>query len=143
MVPAVWRFLCFLLAAVLIAQNAWLWHVAHKSLEQSMRIPLSEPNSHAPKTHSDGAWSFNASADGNNYALTHAQCDTAFPDLYYEIDRAVAHRNERSLPITPEDVSISWRNDAAFRGLIHENQLRILEMKGRRVSRGSRGMKRR
>ena len=130
MVPAVWRFLCFLLAAVLVAQNAWLWHAAHEALERSIRIPLSEPDPHVSKPHSDSAWSFNASADGNNYALTQSQCDIAFPDLYYEIDRAVAHRNDRSLPITPEDVSISWRNDAAFRGLIHENQLRILQTKG-------------
>jgi hypothetical protein len=123
MVPAVWRFLCFLLVAILVGQNVLLWLAANKSLGNVHGFPLSVQN---PRT----TWSFNASEDGNNFALTQAQCDAAFPDLYYEIDRAIAHRNDRKLPIKPEDVSISWRNDAAFRGLIHENQLRIIETKG-------------
>lgn len=131
MVPAVWRFLCFLLAAIIIGQNILLWIAAHKSLGQPRDLLLSSQEDTRPsKPHSAKGWTFNAVRDGNNHALNQAQCDVAFPDLYYEIDRAVAHRNDRSLPIKADDVSISWRNDAAFRGLIHENQLRILQTKG-------------
>ena len=131
MVPAVWRFLCFVLVVVLVGQNVVLWLATNKSLERAYGFPLSlEEDARASSSDVTKPWTFNVTEDGNNFALTQTQCDSAFPDLFYEIDRAVAHRNDRSLPITPEDVSISWRNDAAFRGLIHENQLRILEMKG-------------
>lgn len=123
MIPSMWKFLCFLLVAILFGQNVLLWLASHNSLGpiQSLSIPVSGTT----KT-----WTFNASSDGNNFALSEAQCNAAFPDLYYEIDRAKSHRNDRKLPIKPEDVSIAWRNDAAFRGLIHENQLRILQTKG-------------
>ncbi|KAF2160418.1 hypothetical protein M409DRAFT_70385 [Zasmidium cellare ATCC 36951] len=59
-----------------------------------------------------------------------AECTANFPDLYYEIDRAVKYWHDRKHTITAEDVDISWRNDAAVRILIHENELRILETKG-------------
>lgn len=130
MVPSLWRFSCFLLIAIVITQNVYLWQAAHKSLTQPNGAPISLEDSHPSKPHTAGRWSFNASEDGNNYALTKSQCDTAFPDLYYELDRAAALRKDREIPITHEDVSIEWRNDAAFRGLIHENQLRILQTKG-------------
>lgn len=131
MVPAVWRFLCFVLVVVLVGQNVVLWLATNKSLERAYGFPLSlEEDARASSSDATKPWTFNVTEDGNNFALTQTQCDSAFPDLFYEIDRAVAHRNDRSLPVKPEDVSISWRNDAAFRGLIHENQLRILEMKG-------------
>lgn len=123
MVPAVWKFLSFFLVAVLFGQNILLWLSSRNALESIHGLPI--PISDKTKT-----WTFNASEDGNNYALTQAQCNAAFPNLYYEIDRAVSHRNSRKLAIKPEDVSIAWRNDAAFRGLIHENQLRILQTKG-------------
>lgn len=130
MVPSLWRFSCFLLVAIVLTQNIYLWHAARKTLNtpNGAPIPLEDlpPSKHHPAKH----WTFNASEDGNNYALTKAQCDAAFPDLYYEIDRAAALRRDREIPIEKEDVSISWRNDAAFRGLIHENQLRILQTKG-------------
>jgi hypothetical protein len=130
MVPSVWRFLCFLLVVLLIGQNILLWLAANKSLKRVYGLSLAAQESHSSNSPTPKSWSFNASEDANNFALTQQQCDSAFPDLYYEIDRAVVHRNDRSLPIEPPDVSISWRNDAAFRGLIHDNQLRILQTKG-------------
>lgn len=130
MSPSSWRFISFLLVAILLGQNVILWLAAHKSLDQLAGSPVQLQVAHPSNISPKNGWLFNATEDGNNPALTTAQCDAAFPDLYHDIDRAVAHRKDRQLPITPEDVSISWRNDAAFRGLIHENQLRILETRG-------------
>ncbi|KAM0716368.1 hypothetical protein Q7P37_007813 [Cladosporium fusiforme] len=130
MVPSLWRFSSFLLVAIVLTQNIYLWHAAHTSLEKPNGSPLSLEDSPPSKPQPAGRWTFNASSDGNNHALTKAQCDSAFPDLYYEIDRAAKLRKDREIPISREDVSIGWRNDAAFRGLIHENQLRILQTKG-------------
>lgn len=130
MVPSVWRFLCFLLLIIIAGQNFLRWLTAHQQSERTTDPSLPLKNSHHFKEHNADLWYFNTSRDGNNHALTQVQCDTAFPDLYYEIERAVTYRKDHSLPIEPEDVSISWRNDAAIRGLIYDNQLRILQTRG-------------
>ncbi|CZT21274.1 uncharacterized protein RCC_07137 [Ramularia collo-cygni] len=65
--------------------------------------------------------------------LTADQCDSAFPGLFYEVDRAAEHFRESRTSITKEDVNITWRYGeegqvaGAMRILIHDNQLRILE----------------
>ncbi|KAF7188063.1 hypothetical protein HII31_10635 [Pseudocercospora fuligena] len=64
--------------------------------------------------------------------LTEAQCTSEFPDLYRDIERAVAYWKNRQHTITAEDVDIAWRNQSnngggAMRILIHNQELRILE----------------
>lgn len=87
-------------------------------------------HSHRPSHGRAGEWVFDSGRDAQNIALTSAQCSTAFPDLYADIDRAVTlWRDELKHEITPRDIEISWRQDAAFRVLIHDNQLRILKTK--------------
>lgn len=77
----------------------------------------------------EAAWTYNPSRDASNIGLTDAQCEQAFPDLYYEIDRAAEYWRNRGHTITQNDTDIGWRHDGAFRVLIHNNQLRILETK--------------
>lgn len=36
-----------------------------------------------------GGWRFNAERDEKNYALTHEQCEAAFPGLFVDIDKAL------------------------------------------------------
>lgn len=57
------------------------------------------------------------------------QCDEAFPKLYYEVERATAFWKKRKHTITADDIDISWRNDAAFKVMIFENQLRVTQTK--------------
>lgn len=83
--------------------------------------PLKQP-------HSD-PWSFDTERDARNIGLSWAQCDAAFPDLYFEVDRAVSVWQKREHTISQDDIEISWRRDAAFQVLIHDNQLRILQTK--------------
>lgn len=65
-------------------------------------------------------------------SLTTEQCLNHFPDLYYEIDRAVHLWKAKNHTISEADVDISWQATGPFDGgalkiLIHENQLRVLE----------------
>lgn len=83
----------------------------------------------SPSTPAPGKWRFDTERDANNPALTAEQCDAAFPDLYHEIDRSVKFWKDKKHTISPEDVDIRWRRDAALRVLIYDNQLRILRAK--------------
>ena len=58
------------------------------------------------------------------------QCNAAFPDLYWEIDRAVGVWQKREHTIQPEDIDIDWRHDAMIHLLIYDGQLRIIRTKG-------------
>ena len=89
----------------------------------------SHPSPERLKKPQKGEWSYEPERDARNVGLSRAQCDAAFPDLYYEIDRAVEVWQKRKHKISRHDIDISWRNDAAFQVLIEDNQLRILETK--------------
>ncbi|KAF2726294.1 hypothetical protein K431DRAFT_317127 [Polychaeton citri CBS 116435] len=73
------------------------------------------------------AWAFDAERDALNYSLSSEQCEAAFPNLYFEIQRAVKYWQNRNHTISEEDIELSWRDDGAFRLLIHENKARMLE----------------
>ncbi|KAF2768113.1 hypothetical protein EJ03DRAFT_352380 [Teratosphaeria nubilosa] len=72
---------------------------------------------------------FNYKRDGKQYGLTDEQCSAAFPELYKEIDRAVAYR-ERVGKIAAEEVEVGWRGDGMVRAMIFKNQLYIIEAHG-------------
>lgn len=67
-------------------------------------------------------WQFNSTRDERAYGLTIEQCNSAFPDLYTEIDRAFEYRGDIG-PIGPEDVNISWAKDGLVRALIMDQQV--------------------
>ena len=104
------------------------------SASPTARPPVkSEPGyDHRPGEKAEGSpteqeWAFDHKRDGNNHGLTEAQCLSAFPQLYKEVDRAVHyHRNERG-KITQEDVEIAWRHDGIVRVLIDDNHLHIVD----------------
>lgn len=67
-------------------------------------------------------WSFDAKRDAKNYGLSPEQCDAAFPKLWAEIDRAVAHRKKVG-NITPDEVKIGWKIDGIVRAMIYDRQV--------------------
>lgn len=73
-------------------------------------------------------WRYNASRDADNYMLSPAQCDAAFPDLYHEIDRSVKYWRERG-GITKQDLGIEFAQYGGLRARIRKKQLYILEAK--------------
>jgi len=90
--------------------------------------------------YSANGWVFDPNRDDRNFALTDEQCSAAFPNFYYEIDRALQYRKDKNLGnITLDHVDISWRADEIMRAMIYDNQLYIIDAKwaphGKDVSR--------
>ena len=76
-------------------------------------------------------WQYSTDRDSRSPALSHSQCDAAFPDLWFEIDRATSYwKDTRNHTLQAADTNISWCKDACTRALIYDNELRILETKG-------------
>ena len=105
----VWKGGCFFLLVVVFTQF-YLIISSDRKPSGLTGLPVFGP------TNEPGlrGWEFNTTRDSENTGLTLAQCDAAFPDLYYEIDRAVAVWQKRKHTITPKDIGIDWRNDGAM-----------------------------
>jgi hypothetical protein len=99
----------------------------------SGRPPLNSATKHVdegPPLTTQSGWSFDYKKDARNFGLDEEQCLVAFPDLYKEIDRAVARGRETGRKITPEDLETEWRFDGIVRALIHDNELYIIDARG-------------
>lgn len=124
-----WKGACvFLLVVILLQFYLIVSQDGAKGIPHMAGFPSRpNPSSSRPlkQPHSD-QWSFDTERDARNIGLSQAQCDAAFPDLYYEIDRAVSVWQKREHTISQDDIEISWRKDAAFQVLIQDNQLRVL-----------------
>ena len=77
-------------------------------------------------------WVWNADRDRNNHSLTREQCDSAFPDLYFEIDRSRAYWRERhgEEKFSEDQWSLKWSYDGGLRVLIYDQQLYVTESRG-------------
>jgi hypothetical protein len=124
--PFLWKGVSAALILVVVFQL--LWH------QTPFRQPFTRPAEsqkpiHVPiKDQSlEPDWTYDWERDRDDYTLSSAQCDAAFPELYNEIDRATELWTNRSHTITPQDIDISWRRDAAFRVLINNGQVRVTE----------------
>ena len=125
-----WKGACVFLLAVILLQFYLL--VSHDAgVPHMVGFPTRPPPSSPRPLKKPGVdtWLFETERDARNIGLSSDQCDVAFPDLYYEIDRAVSVWQKREHTISQDDIKISWRNDAAFQVLIQNNQLRILKTK--------------
>jgi len=88
-------------------------------------IPHSQSHLGPPKQ----AWKYEYRRDRRDYGLSEEQCSVAFPELYEEVDRAVAYRQKRG-NIALEELDVGWRGDGIVRALIHDNQLYIVDAHG-------------
>ncbi|KAK6437114.1 hypothetical protein LTR95_006693 [Oleoguttula sp. CCFEE 5521] len=95
---------------------------ADSSLTRPPHPPIAhdEPRLHSPWTYP---------RDARNYGLSEDQCAEAFPDLYVEINRAVAHRKKIG-NITLDELDVGWRGDGIVRAMIHDNQLYVINAAG-------------
>jgi hypothetical protein len=96
-------------------------------LATTYTLPSSRPTpAPAPWSAADpppAAWSFDHRRDQRNFGLSDDQCDVAFPDLYREIDRAVAWRRGSGLQnITPADLDVKWKAEM-LRAMIFDGQV--------------------
>jgi len=92
--------------------------------------PVTKHVDNGPPLSTQSGWTFDYKRDARNFGLDEEQCQIAFPDLYKEIDRAVAHRKEIGKKITLGDMDVEWRSDGMVRAMIHDNQLYIIDAHG-------------
>lgn len=71
-------------------------------------------------------WTFKYSRDRNNYGLDDAQCESAFPGQYEDIERAVKVR-KRWGKVTEADLSSFDLTKGMVRGMIYDRELYIIE----------------
>jgi hypothetical protein len=125
-----WKRICFLLIVLLTAQSLLFLH--SWKAPTLVNSPKSSALSHRPPTSpSSQTSSLSPPSYGFGDSLTASQCSTQFPDLYFELDRAVQYWKSRNHTISPDDVDISWHSRSLFAGgalrlLIHDNRIRIL-----------------
>lgn len=100
----------------------------------SKPIPITQPRKglYDVKTPYNGTWNF--VRDRKNYLLSSHQCDTLFPDLYKDLDRAIKDRNGKKITLKEID-SIKPKN-GFIRGIIYDQQLYIIQTEGQIYSRG-------
>jgi hypothetical protein len=78
-------------------------------------------------------WAFDHRRDQRNFGLSDEQCDAAFPDLYREIDRAVAWRRNSNLRnITAADLDVSWKTEM-LRAMIFDGQVLLSSFIGNKI----------
>lgn len=81
-----------------------------------------------------GDWRYDYARDGKNYGLSEEQCNLAFPELYEEVDRAVAYRRAVGQNVSLQDMEVGWRGDGIVRAMIRDNQLYVIDAHGVRDS---------
>ena len=67
-------------------------------------------------------WKYDYFRDGDNYTLSQEQCLSAFPRLYEEIDRSVAHWKARG-GVTAQDIDLSVIEYGGIKARIYENRV--------------------
>lgn len=85
------------------------------------------PHYHLPEFLPATKWSWDARRDRNDHSLDAAQCASAFPDLYYEINRAASFWRERTGggKLTKEHYSLDWSEDGGLQVMIYNQQVCI------------------
>ncbi|CAI6335844.1 unnamed protein product [Periconia digitata] len=72
------------------------------------------------------AWIFDHRRDGHNYGLDENQCDSAFPGLFEDVNRAKKHRKQIG-KITEEELTSFKMTKGMVRVLIYHGHLHVLQ----------------
>ena len=89
-------------------------------------LSLRDPNSDhvfLGATNPFAKWEFDASRDGDNYGLSTAQCDAAFPLLFNEISKSTASRRQNR--ITSEELESIEMKGGMARVMIYNNDVSL------------------
>jgi hypothetical protein len=93
-----------------------LTHPTHDEEDSSSRTSTAAPTS-VNSSKEKGKWEFDTARDSKAWGLDEEQCDSAFPGLFTEVDRAVAYRKTLG-QVKPEDIDISSEADVATGGVV-------------------------
>ncbi|KAI1775889.1 glycosyl transferase family 90-domain-containing protein [Hypoxylon cercidicola] len=115
------RFRWLLLAIVFIVITFSLFGDVRSTFEKPTSIPpppvVKQPTPPIiPETVKE-AWAFDVERDSLNYGLSDDQCESAFPDLYQELDRARDFLLNQNLRIKESDLKLDAKGD--YTGLQH------------------------
>ncbi|PGH13048.1 hypothetical protein AJ79_03885 [Helicocarpus griseus UAMH5409] len=94
------------------------------------QLPLCRPANPGGSNSPDGScigdipWQFVTHRDADNYGLSRAQCQKAFPKLYLEVEKAVVARRGRN--ITFEELNSKPLKQSMVRAMIYEGELYVL-----------------
>ncbi|KAI5856776.1 glycosyl transferase family 90-domain-containing protein [Durotheca rogersii] len=83
----------------------------------------------------DESWTFDVERDGLNYGLSEEQCESAFPQLYQELDRARDFLLSENRLVKEADVRVDAKGDytglphGEFHVMISNGELYVLEEK--------------
>ncbi|KAK6080917.1 O-glucosyltransferase rumi-like protein [Seiridium cupressi] len=78
-------------------------------------------------------WAFETQRDALNFGMSDEQCDIAFPDLYWELERARDHIIETKGSIFEKDVHVdrkeeySGRQHGEFQVMIYDGELYVIK----------------
>ncbi|KAI0173123.1 glycosyl transferase family 90-domain-containing protein [Hypoxylon sp. FL1284] len=84
---------------------------------------------------SEDTWTFDVGRDGLNYGLSNSQCESAFPDLYQELDRARNFLLDRKKRVNESDLKLDAKGDytgkqhGEFHALISNGELYVIKEK--------------
>jgi hypothetical protein len=112
---AVFRRRYFIIVLAVLCSSAilcWGWFQQTFQFRISTPLPL-------PEIVVGDSW--NVERDSKNLLMNGAQCDAAFPDLYKEIDRAVAYRQDNH--ITLDEINKIEKVRGYTRALIFDQQV--------------------
>lgn len=114
--PWVSTTIVFLTLAILL----WTFQGGYHHRLEPFKEPLHEslPPS---KGQFDGTWNF--TRDAENLLMSDAHCDTAFPELFRDIDRAVRSREYKH--ITVGELDRTPHIGGYIRGLVYDQQVRL------------------
>ncbi|KAI7224578.1 hypothetical protein KC343_g19172 [Hortaea werneckii] len=128
--PALWKGLTALLILYVLEQHFGVYDGA---LQYHNRLHPTEQKSfhydvHDTRPANVSTWTYDWKRHGNSHALTSEQCDAAFPDLYFEIDRAASYWATREL--STQSLELYEGNEAGVRARLEKGQLRIVQTRG-------------
>ncbi|KAI9665505.1 MAG: hypothetical protein M1831_001647 [Alyxoria varia] len=118
------RRLAFLLLAVIILAIVFV-NVRYSSEVQHGFVSISDN----VKSRLPGGWEFDTDRDFENYALTEAQCEAAFPGLFADIEDRVERRRDR--PISREELTKpdeEWPQYSVL-AMIYDGKLYVINAK--------------
>ncbi|KAI1371405.1 glycosyl transferase family 90-domain-containing protein [Hypoxylon crocopeplum] len=135
------RFRWLLLAIVFIVTTFSLFGDVRSPFErpipQPTRQPVEQSTHTSPSQSSEQAWVFDSKKDSLNYGLSDDQCESAFPDLFQELDRARDFLLGEKRRIKESDLKLDAKGDytglqhGEFRVMISNGELYvIMEKKG-------------
>lgn len=88
-----------------------------KPVQQSFREPLEQSAQASPPQLEESSWEFDPKRDSLNYGLSDDQCESAFPDLFQELDRARDFLLDQNRRIKETDMRLDAKDD--YTGLPH------------------------